>query len=70
MKLNDWAETCLEVYKPNQKKGTRYYYTYRNRMNNCILSHIGDMEIEDITPLDCQKCINYQIGNTRLTTGL
>ena len=72
MKLNEWAETCLEVYKPNQKKGTKYYNTYRNRLFNCVLKYLGDMEIESIKPIDCQKCINrlsgssaYQIGQTK-----
>lgn len=62
MKLNEWAETCLEVYKPNHKKGTKYYYTYRNRLENCVLRYLGSMEIDDIKPIDCQKCINQQIG--------
>ena len=64
MTLNEWADICLDVYKPNQKKGTKYYYTYRNRMKNCILAYLGDMQIEDIKPIDCQKCINQQIGNS------
>lgn len=64
MTLNEWADTCLSVYKPNQKQGTKYHYTYRNRMKNCILSHIGEMNIEDIKPIDCQMCINFQVGNS------
>lgn len=64
MTLNEWAETCLDIYKPNQKDGTKYYYTYRNRMKNTILNYIGDMPIEEIKPLDCQRCINQQIGHS------
>lgn len=64
MTLNEWADTCLEVYKPNHKKGTKYYYTYRNRMKNCILTYLGDREIDEIKPLDCQRCINHQVGNS------
>lgn len=64
MTLNEWADTCLQVYKPNQKKGSKYYYTYRNRMKNCILLYMGDMELENIRPIDCQMCINKQIGNS------
>ncbi len=64
MTLNEWADTCLDVYKPNQKKGSKYYYTYRNRMKNCILLYMGDMELENIRPIDCQICINKQIGNS------
>lgn len=64
MKLNEWAETCLDVYKPNQKKDSKYYYTYRNRMKNCVLAYLGEMQIEDIKPIDCQRCINNQVGNS------
>lgn len=69
MKLNEWADTCLSVYKPNQKEGTQYHYTYRNRMKNCVLLYIGDMEVEDITPIDCQRCINHQIGKSAYQIG-
>lgn len=64
MKLKEWADTCISVYKPNLVKGTKYYSAYTNRMKNCILKHLGDMEIESILPLDCQRCINQQIGNS------
>ena len=64
MKLSDWANTCVSVYKPNLIIGTKYYSAYTNRLKNCVLKHLGDMEIEDIMPLDCQMCINHQIGNS------
>lgn len=68
MTLNEWAETCLEVYKPNQRNG-KYAYTYRNRMKNCVLSYLGDMQVEDIKPIDCQMCINKQIGKSSYQIG-
>ena len=64
MTLNEWAETCLDVYKPNQKKDSKYFYSYRNRMKNCVLIPLGEMQIEDISSIDCQRCINQQIGNS------
>lgn len=64
MTLNEWAEVCLETYKPNHKEGTKYYYTYRNRLKNCVLNVIGQLNIEDIKPIDCQKCINLQKGRS------
>ena len=64
MKLNDWADTCISVYKPNLIRGTKYYSAYTNRLKNCVLKHLGDMEMEDILPIDCQKCINNQIGKS------
>lgn len=64
MTLNEWAKICLEIYKPNQKEGTHYYISYRNRLKNCVLVFIGDMELEEIKPIDCQRCINMQSGNS------
>ena len=52
MTLNEWADTCIEVYKPNFKDGTHYAYTYKNRMKNTILIPLGEMPIEDIKPID------------------
>ena len=62
MTLNEWADTCTAVYKPNLKKGTMYHYTFHSRMRNGILRYIGDMEIGEIKPIDCQRCINQQTG--------
>ena len=64
MKLNEWAELCVSTYKPNLKKGTKYYSTFHSRLRNCVLAYLGDMEIEDIKPIDCQMCINHQIGKS------
>ena len=64
MTLNEWAYTCVSVYKPDLKIGTRYYYNYHNRLKNCVLLYMGNMEMESIKPIDCQMCINHQIGNS------
>lgn len=64
MTLNEWAEVCLEVYKPNLVEGTKYYYNYNNRLKNCVLIPLGDAEVESIKPIDCQRCINLQSGNS------
>ena len=64
MKLNEWADLCLAVYKPNFKEGSHYAYTYRNRMKCTVLNQIGEMEIGEIKPIDCQRCINLQIGRS------
>lgn len=65
MTLNEWAETCIAVYKPNLKKGTMYHYSFFSRLNNCILRHLGEMDLDEIKPIDCQRCLNYQIGKSR-----
>lgn len=64
MTLREWAEICVPAYKPNLKKGTMYHYTYFSRLRNCVLSCIGDMDIGDIKPIDCQRCVNMQIGKS------
>ena len=64
MTLNEWADTCVSVYKPNLKIGTKYYYNFHNRLKNCVLLHIGDMDIEKIKPIDCQRCLNMQMGHS------
>jgi len=64
MTLNEWADICLDVYKPNQKKDSKYCYTYRNRMKNCVLIPLGDKELDKIKPIDCQKAINLLAGKS------
>jgi integrase len=64
MKLKEWAETCISVYKPNLIRGTKYYSAYTNRLKNCVLKYLGEMELESILPIDCQRCVNQQIGNS------
>lgn len=65
MTLREWSEICVPAYKPNLTKGTMYHYTFHSRLRTCILSYIGDMEIGDIKPIDCQRCLNMQIGKSQ-----
>ena len=64
MTLNEWASVCVDTYKPNLRKGTMYHYTYHSRLRKCVLSYLGDMELGEIKPIDCQRCINKQIGKS------
>lgn len=64
MTLREWAEICVPAYKPNLKKGTMYHYTFFSRLRTGILTFIGDMEIGEIKPIDCQVCLNRQIGKS------
>ena len=61
--LRDWAEKCIETYKTEQAEITRKKYI--NRVNHCILEHIGDMPLKKIRPLHCQEALNMQQGNSR-----
>ena len=61
--VREWTEKCIETYKTNQSEITRKKYV--SRVNHCILSHIGDMRIKDVTPMHCQQCLNQQAGKSK-----
>lgn len=63
MTLRDWADQCVQTYKTNQKDITRDKYI--QRMQHCILDHIGDMPLKTIKPLHCQQIMNRQEGRSR-----
>ncbi len=58
--VSDWAYTAVNTYKTNQADITRKKYV--NRMDHCILSHIGHMRIKDVKPIKCQEILNLQSG--------
>lgn len=61
--VREWTEKCIETYKTNQAEITRRKYV--NRVNHCILSHIGYMRLKDVTPIHCQELLNRQSGKSR-----
>lgn len=64
MTVRKWALMCFDTYKkPNVKPVT--YKKYINRLENCILSIIGDMRIKDVRAIDCQRVVNNQEGNSK-----
>lgn len=63
MKVREWAVKAVETYKTNQADETRKKYV--QRMNHCILEHIGDMQLKQIKPLHCQNVLNLQAGNSK-----
>lgn len=63
MFLKDWARQCVDTYKTKQKEITRRKYI--NRMEYCILRHIGGMRLKDIKPLHCQQVLNLQDGKSK-----
>lgn len=56
MTLSNWAKVCVSTYKSHLKDIS--LYTYKNRMQSCILNQIGYMKLKNIKPLDCQLCLN------------
>ena len=63
MKVRDWAIKAVETYKTNQADITRE--KYMQRMNHCILEHIGNMQLKQVKPLHCQNVLNLQAGNSK-----
>lgn len=61
--VKDWTERCIETYKTNQSEITRKKYV--SRINHCILLHIGNMRVKDVTPIHCQQIMNLQAGNSK-----
>ena len=59
----EWTDKCISVYKTGQADITRKKYV--SRVNHCILTHIGDMRIKDVTPMHCQQVLNMQSGNSK-----
>lgn len=61
--ISVWTENCIEAYKTGQKENTRK--TYVRRVRHCILDHIGNRTIADITPMELQQVLNLQSGNSK-----
>lgn len=62
MRLNVWAEECVNTYKTRQNPITRKKYV--QRMKSTILNEIGDLALKKIRPLHCQRVLNLQAGKS------
>lgn len=65
MTVRQWAERAVESYKTNQKEITRK--TYVEKMNRCVLSEIGNLQLKSVRPIQCQNVLNMQIGKSKRT---
>lgn len=61
--VRKWTEQCIEIYKTNQSDITREKYV--QRVNHCILEHIGDYQVRAINPMHCQRVMNLQQGKSK-----
>ena len=59
----EWTEKCIETYKSSQSEITRKKYI--QRIEHCILEHIGTFSVKTITPIQCQAIINLQSGKSK-----
>ena len=60
--VEDWALSCIELYKTGQSEITRKKYVARIR--HCILEEIGAMQVRAVSPERCQMVMNQQAGNS------
>lgn len=58
-----WTKKALATYKPNISD--RYRKEMEGRINKHILSEIGTVPVNKVTPLQCQNILNNQIGKSR-----
>lgn len=61
--VRSWAKECVEVYKVRQSEITRTKYLAK--MESCVLKYIGDLKLAKVTPIQCQNCLNQQIGKSQ-----
>lgn len=59
--LQEWADRCLALYKTNLTDYSLSNYRYRQ---NAVIRPISGYRLNEIRPIDCQMCINMQIGNS------
>lgn len=60
MLLKDWCEEAIDTYKPNVSQSTSEQI--RLRLRKHLISELGNIQIEQITPRDIQKIMNKQKG--------
>ncbi|MBQ7760554.1 MAG: site-specific integrase [Clostridia bacterium] len=68
MKYEQWLKDWLENYiKPTAK--TKTYSRYRGIIKNQIISHLGSLEIEDLSPIDVQAFVVNLMKNGNVRNG-
>ncbi len=71
MKYKEWLEEWLDNYiKPTAKEKT--YTRYREIVTQHIIPHLGDYELNKLTPIAIQKFVTHlsQCGNLKTGAGL
>lgn len=61
--LRDWFPVALNTFKPNITAGSAKQIEYRFQKH--VLSEIGDLPLDQITPLHCQRILNRQKGMSK-----
>lgn len=60
--LSKWADICISTYKVGVTDV--YLASYANRVRATVLNYLGNMQLKSIKPINCQKCLNLQAGNS------
>lgn len=59
-KFEEWAITWLNTYKKGKVKESTYSETYERTINNYLIPHFGECELDKIKPIDVQAFFNDQ----------
>lgn len=60
--VSEWLKTVLSEYKPNVSDD--YMYQMEHRIEKHITAEIGDIPLQKVTPLQCQKIMTAQAGRS------
>lgn len=63
MSLAEWSEIAFDTYKPDVSE--RYLHEIKVRFGKHVLSDIGRVPVEKVTPLQLQQILNRQKGRSR-----
>ena len=63
IKVRKWAEYALQACKPDISEQHRQAINYR--MQKHILPEIGNLAINNVKPIQCQRILNNQIGMSK-----
>lgn len=61
--LSQWSEIAFDTYKPDVSE--RYLHEIKVRFAKHVLSDIGKVPVEKVTPLQLQQILNRQKGRSR-----
>lgn len=63
MTLTEWSRICYDTYKTGIADATKEDIEAVTKAS--ILKYLGDMRLQSIRPLHCQKCLNHTEGYSR-----
>lgn len=63
--VKTWSDICIKTYKRACKNIT--YDGYVEKADRLINQYIGNIALNELTPLDCQNCLNNHLEKSQYT---